>query len=126
MRRFRYTLYALLLFGVVVGAFFLGRASNPESFTKTSTFYAIIEKVEDKTTYTVSGLEINDINHRGQFVFTVDEDTALRWGASDRILLSGFAEGDMVSITYNGSTELESATHLHKVLKLKLLDDRVY
>ena len=48
----------------------------------TDTFYTTIEKITEYNgyyTFLVRGLEVNDINYRSQFDFTIKETTELLW-----------------------------------------------
>ena len=73
--------FLLAFAGANVGSFLLGRASaehNSVSWEEASVFYAqIVERREN--TLLVEGLPVNDVNHRGQFSFTLGEDTRLLW-----------------------------------------------
>ena len=42
------------------------------------TFYAEIKEIND-TNLLVDGLDVNDINYRGEFSFKIDEETILQW-----------------------------------------------
>ena len=49
-------------------------------------FYAKIKKVSTYnsiTTILVEGLEVNDINHRGLFEFSIKDDTELLWRGTE-------------------------------------------
>lgn len=59
----------LILILVAGGSFLLGRMTAPSS-EPSVTFYATIDKIP-RNLLTVSELEINDINTRGHFSFTV-------------------------------------------------------
>ena len=65
--------FLLAFAGANVGSFLLGRASaehNSVSWEEASVFYAqIVERREN--TLLVEGLPVNDVNHRGQFSFTL-------------------------------------------------------
>lgn len=109
----------LLAIVLVTGAFFLGRGTASEIWT--NTFYAtILEK--NGNHLVVQGLEVNDINTRGQFQFTVDEDVELTWRYTD-IALDDLDVGDNISITYTGEVMEISPAILSEVLEIQLLDD---
>ncbi len=103
----------------VVLSFFLGKKSvavpSPE------TFYATIESINDRD-FLVKGLDINDINHRAEFTFTVSNDTVLVWHYTN-ILISDFRVGQLVSITYSGGAYELSPAILESVEKIVILDD---
>ena len=68
--------FLLAFAGANVGSFLLGRASaehNSVSWEEAS----VVEPREN--TLLVEGLPVNDVNHRGQFSFTLGEDTRLLW-----------------------------------------------
>ena len=70
-------LWALTLLAVALFAFVLGRSTAP-AFPLGETFYATVDRVEGDS-LAVTGLEVNDVNHRGAFTFSVEEDTVLEW-----------------------------------------------
>lgn len=125
MRNRRYTLIAWVCFCLLVLAFCVGRWCDPDSYTKTYTFYATVQQV-DGDIFVVRGHDVNNADHRGDFCFTVDEDTVLSHNFDRNISLSAFAEGDLVAITYRGSRTRGELTVLSEVLLLDLLDDLVY
>lgn len=125
MNKRRYTLIALAYFCLLALAFCIGRWTFDDRYTKTHTFYAVITSAEGSS-FTASGLGVNNAAHRGDFAFTTDEDTALSHNFDRSITLRAFAEGDMVAITYRGSRSEGGVTVLDEVLLLDLLDDIVY
>lgn len=109
----------VLAAALIVGAFFLGRFTAPERWT--NTFYAtILEKYDSHLI--VEGLEVNDINSRGQFQFNVDESVELQWRYT-QITLDDLDVGDTISITYTGSVMEISPAIISEVLEIQLLDD---
>ncbi len=122
MRKLRYVLYALLLCSLLVLAFFFGRASAPEKYQNCLSFYATITERLDEDSFLVSGLDINGVNFRSEFVFTVDSDTVLDW-QDGRISLEDFQVGDTVSITFTGGVRESYPGQIVQVLRLELLDD---
>lgn len=97
----------------------LGSAQNKAE--PSVTFYAEIQKIQDNYML-VEGLEINDINTRGSFDFSIDEDTILEWRHTE-ISISDFEIGDLVSITYTGSVKESYPAGITKVVKIQLLED---
>lgn len=90
------------------------------------TFYATIEKIKnyDGATYIyVKGLEINDINHRGEYYFKVDDDTELIWRYVKKSL-SELKEGQTISITSVGAM-MKNTGLLNKVTRVTLLEDEI-
>ena len=88
--------FLLAFAGANVGSFLLGRASaehNSVSWEEASVFYAqIVERREN--TLLVEGLPVNDVNHRGQFSFTLGEDTRLLWRGEEITVCIGEKEGE--------------------------------
>lgn len=125
MSKKRCTLIAFGYFCLLIAAFCIGRWGDQDSHLKTYTFYAVVEQAEGSS-YTVRGLDVNNADHRGDFSFTVDEDTVLSHNFDRNISLSAFAQGDLVAITYRGSDKQDGLTVLREVLLLDLLDDIVY
>ena len=82
-------------------AFQAGRASALGP-SPGQTFYAVIDQI-DGSFLTVTGLEVNDINHRGQFTFSVEENTVLEWRHAPSPCLSWSREIRYPSPTPAGS-----------------------
>ena len=76
------------------------------------------------TTILIEGLESNDINHRGEFDFSVDKDTELLWKEA-KIELSSLKEGQNVSITSTGEILESYPAQLTKVTKIIVLEDEL-
>lgn len=60
-----------------------------------NTFYATIKRISEYngiTSVLIEGLESNDINYRGEFDFSIDNDTQLLW-KNTKIKLSDLKEG---------------------------------
>lgn len=119
MKRLRYVLcgIAFVAIGVVIGL----TVGRRESETEVDTFYASILEIEEGRLL-VEGLSVNDINYRGQFRFTVGENTNLEW-RSTPMTLSDLKVGATISITYTGSVKESSPAIIDNVLKIQLLDD---
>ena len=104
--------FLLAFAGANVGSFLLGRASaehNSVSWEEASVFYAqIVERREN--TLLVEGLPVNDVNHRGQFSFTLITQEALH-------------SGDTVAVTYSGETLEVYPVMLPQVYQVLLLED---
>ena len=121
MKRFLPALAAVLLLAAAAGGFALGRATAPAP--DSATFYAVIDEI-DGSALTVTGLAVNDINSRGQFTFSVGEDTALEWRHTP-LQLSQLEAGDTISITYTGPVLESYPAQLQEVKKIILLDDEI-
>lgn len=113
---------------VAVASFFIGYKvavdKNKTSWTKeeTETFYATITQINDKN-FTVKGIESNDINYRGEFVFLLAEETALEWRGTE-IEVSDLAVNDMVSITFAGEIQGTYPARIMNVVKVQLLGEK--
>ncbi len=89
-----------------------------------TTFYAEIEEINDNKVILVKGLDVNDINFRSKFTFTVEENTILEWRHT-KIYFNDLKVGQRISITFTGVI-LESYPAVIKgVGKIVLLDDEV-
>src|SRR5699024_327240 len=93
------------------------------------TFYANIESIKQYNDggfhINVRGLEINDINYRGDFTFTINDNIDMTW-RGEKIGISDLKEGDIISITFTdeGLRDI-SPTPLQEVVKVQLLSDDV-
>ncbi len=100
---------------------------NNKEYVYGDVFYAKIKKISTYnsiTTILVEGLEVNDINHRGLFEFSVKDDTKILWRETE-IKLSDLKEGQNISITSIGIVEESSPARLTKVSRVILLDDEL-
>ena len=113
MKKLIFMLLAVLL---------LAGCAQEEKTPLTDTFYATILTIDDQVLL-VEGLEVNDINSRGQFYIQVDENTRLDWLGTE-ITLSDLAVGDRIAITWSGLVqETYPARIVDPVHRIKLLDD---
>lgn len=90
-------------------------------------FYATIEKISEYngiTTVLVKGLDVNDINHRGEYDFSIKNDTKLLWHGTE-IKKSDLKEGQNISITSIGEILERYPAGLTKVTKIVVLDDKL-
>ncbi len=90
-------------------------------------FYATIEEIREYngiTTVLVKGLDVNDINHRGEFDFSIDNDTELLWHGT-KIEISDLKEGQNISITSTGEVLERYPAGLTKVTRVIVLDDEL-
>lgn len=93
------------------------------------TFYATITDIRDtglsidNTALTVKGLEINDINFRGDFEFIITEATEIEW-RNTIIEKEELEIGDNISIIFTGSIQETDPAKIEDVLKIQLLDDK--
>ena len=110
-----------LVLALMVGAFLLGRATAPAGDGKT--FYAVIDST-DGSHFVVTGLEVNDVNHRWDFHFRVEEDTPILWRGT-ALTAADLEPGDTVAITYTGPVQETAPAGIARVLKIELLDDEI-
>ncbi len=99
---------------------------NYEYYVYGDEFYAEIENIKASggTTYIyVKGLDINDINHRGNYHFIVYNDTKLMWHYT-KIGLSDLKVGQTLSITSVGTVR-KSTGLLNKVTRINILNDEI-
>ena len=90
-------------------------------------FYATIEEIREYngiTTVLVKVLDVNDINHRGEFDFSIDNDTELLWHGT-KIEISDLKEGQNISITSTGEVLERYPAGLTKVTRVIVLDDEL-
>lgn len=98
------------------------------------TFYATIEEISDSEVYgikeiKIKGLNINDINHRGEYYFDVYLDNIgdnfkIKWNETD-INFEQLKVGQTVAI-YNYGDALEAETnYLTSVRMIVVLDDNI-
>lgn len=113
-------LWAISLLAVALFSFVLGRSTAPASLLG-ETFYATVDRTEGDS-LAVTGLEINDVNHRGAFTFSVEEDTVLEWRHVP-IALAELEPGDTISVTYTGGIRESYPAGIDGVVRVQLLDD---
>ena len=90
-------------------------------------FNAKIKEIRENngiTTILIEGLETNDINHRGDFDFSIDNDTELLWN-NTKIEISDLKEGQTVSITSTGEVLESYPAQLTEVTKIIVLEDEL-
>lgn len=86
------------------------------------TFYAEIKNINGSNLL-VDGLDVNDINYRGEFSFKVTEETKLEW-RNFKIEISDLDEGDNISITFEGEIQETYPDTIRSVIRIQLLDDK--
>lgn len=91
-----------------------------------------ISKYNEITTILVKGLASNDINYRGEFEFSVHNDTKLLWidpysikSSYTSIDLSNLKEGQNVSITSIGEVLESYPAKLTKVTEVIVLEEKL-
>lgn len=98
-----------------------GRTEDSGPALIPQTFYATISDIQGDM-LTVKGMEINDINFRGEFCFSVAEETEITWRYAD-IPLTDLEVGDSVSITFTGEILETYPAQIRQVAAIRLLDD---
>lgn len=110
---------AVIICCVAIISYFAGKFSIMNM--DTVTFYASIESINDKF-FIVRGLEINDINNRGDFKFTVDDNTEFEWHNTE-IRVEDLQVGDTISVTYSSDVAESDPAGIENIIKVVLLDD---
>ena len=110
--------------GVIIGQ----RNAPKNNKVVGQTFYANIENIKQYNDgsfhINVKGLEINDINYRGNFTFKVNDNIDMTW-RGEKIKVSDLKVGNNISLTFTDETIMTiSPTPLREVTKVQLLDDR--
>lgn len=123
----------LVIIGVSFGVgLFIGQKNVPKNDlainkVESQTFYANIESIKQYNDgsfhLNVTGLEVNDINYRGNFTFKVDDSMDMTW-RGEKVKVSDLKEGNNISITFTDETIMSiSPTPLREVIKIQVLDD---
>ena len=115
----------------VVGLF-IGQRNAPKNDLAINkvvgqTFYANIESIKQYNDgsfhLNVKGLEVNDINYRGNFIFKVDDSMNMTW-RGEKVKVSEFKVGSNIAITFTDEMLTSiSPTPLTEVVKIQILDD---
>lgn len=117
-------LAAVLLAGAFVGGFFVGKNTKKDTdLPNFGVVYAEIISVKGAS-FHVKGLDVNDINGRGEFTFSAKENTRLVWRGTE-IPLSDFKAGDRIAFYYRGAVLESFPAKIPNILMIKLLDDKV-
>ena len=109
----------LLILVLLAGSFLLGRLTAPEKHSQT--FYARITR-KSGDHMVVTGIPENDINHRWDFQFTLEEKVSILWRGTE-LTIDDLEEGDLIAITYTGPVLEISPAIIQNVLKIQLLED---
>ncbi len=114
-----FTAAMALLVGLAVGLM-IGR--NTARSVTGATFYATIDEVnQDYSSLTVTGLEVNSINFRGSFSFSV-ENAELEWRYTE-LTIDELRQGQTIAVTFTGDIEETDPAGLNGVVRVELLDD---
>lgn len=116
-------LAAVLLAGTFVGGFFVGK-NNTQKETDLPNCEVVFAEIisVNGSNFHVKGLDVNDINGRGEFTFSAKENTRLIWRGTE-ILLSDFQSGDNIAFFWNGVVLESYPAQVQNVVMIKLLDD---
>ncbi len=110
-----------------VGSFLLGRAMVEHTvvpWEETRVFYAQIVESWGEGSFLVEGMDANDVNHRGRFTFSVEEDTSLVWRGV-ALSLEDLEAGHRVAVTYTGPVAESEPAQIFQVLQLEVLEDEL-
>jgi len=112
--------YLILLVAVAIGGFWIGRSTaDPIAGT---TFYATVKDI-DENEFLVNGLDVNDINNRGEVYFSIDSKTKLEWRHTE-ITPADLEIGDTISVTYTGEVQESYPRRIvNPVIMVTLLED---
>ena len=67
-------------------------------------------------------MEVNDINFRGRFRFSITEGTKITWRYTD-IIANDLDVGDNIAITFTGEILKTDLGHIQQVEVIQLLRD---
>lgn len=98
-----------------------GQMEKSTPITDSQTFYATVTDIQGNT-FTVKGMEINDINFRGKFVFSVTENTKIIWRGTS-LSIKELNVGDAISITFTGDVLETDPAQIEQLKVIQLLDD---
>lgn len=133
-----FTIIILCIFIVSIGVSFslgllIGQKNAPKEDVIVSkvfgqTFYATIKDIKQYSNgsihINVKGLEINDINYRGNFTFEINDNINITWRGED-IKISDLKVGNNISITFTDEIiNTISPAPLKEIVKIQLLDDK--
>lgn len=117
----------VLVIGAFVGGYFTGKSGQRVEtqlvWSDSEVVYAEILSV-DGGFFHVRGLDVNDINGRGEYTFSAKENTKLIWRGTE-LSLSDFDAGDRIAFYYSGEVLTSHPGQVLNVTKIKLLDDEV-
>lgn len=112
---------AIVIFVVAFAVGFSVAKSQKEKEQRVEVVYAEIISA-DNGFFHVKGLDVNDINGRGEFTFYARENTALVWRGT-KISLSDFQAGDRIAFFFTGGILESFPGQVENVTRIKLLDD---
>ena len=120
-------LLALLCYSAAIaGVFYFAgyqAARRERPALDAQTFYAAISDIRGDT-LTVAGMDVNDINFRGEFCFSIEKETKIIWRYTD-IPADDLEVGDHISITFVGEVLETYPGQIQHVTVIQLLDDEL-
>lgn len=125
----RFLIAGVIIAAVAVGFYLIGYKTAYDRIEEGSsgqavlpqTFYAEITDISGEL-FTVDELEINDINFRGAFTFSIATETELVW-RGNKMGLDEFNIGDTIAISFTGAVQETYPGHIQDVVRVQLLDD---
>lgn len=115
--------------GLLVGQYNKAKTDLLIRKAEGTTFYAKIDSIrEDNGTIHISatGLDVNNINWRGKYNFSVKENTDIIW-MDVKIPVSALGKKNNIAITITDEIILDIVpTPLREIEKIELLDDKKY
>lgn len=87
------------------------------------TFYAEIEKINENSIL-VKGLDVNDLNHLGEYEISISEETQIYWNYQP-IKKDNLGIGDTIAITYNGIIKETYPAQIDEISQVVLLNHEV-
>ena len=128
MRKWKIVVSVIVLVVIAVGFYLLGftMAGGTKDGSEELTFYAEITDISgaDSSYFTVKGLEVNDVNFRGDFTFSVTEDTEIEWNFTE-IVPKQLQVGNSIAVTFTGDIQESDPAQIGNVTKIRLLEDEV-
>lgn len=121
------SILVIIIVSFIIG-FFIGTSNAPVPNiaivnNNSQTFYATITNIKDNK-ISVKGLNVNDINYRGEFNFSIKDNTTITW-RGENIDIADLKIGDKISITFTDETIIDIyPTPLNEVIKVQLLEDK--
>ena len=96
-------------------------SGTTKSYDEIEAFYATVEDVSDSIV-SVKGLDINDINSRGDFEFEIRDKVEIIWRGEKKIV-SDLKKGQIILILYSGEILESDPACIENVLKVEILND---
>ena len=117
----------IILVSFLIGLYIGKMNVVKEDLTMNKTFYANIESIKEYNDggvhINVKGLEVNDINYRGNFTFNINDNIDMSW-REEKISISDLKEGEIILITFMDENLMDiSPTPLKEVVKVQLLEN---